>query len=251
MNPILEVRDIYKNSDGIKAVDGFSLSIEGGKIISLIGPNGAGKTTVFNIITGFIEPERGSIYYKGNPILGMPPYRIANLGIARTFQNLRVLDKLTVLENVLLARKEQRGEKIWNAIWRSKGQKKEENKNRERAMTLLKFVGLSGKGEDLAEELSYGQQKLLTIACNLSAEPDLLLLDEPVAGLHPTMISKMLSMIEDLSKKGKTIFLIEHNLEAVMEVSHSVIVMDEGRKIIEGDPQIIREDPEVIEAYLE
>ena len=251
MNPILEVRDIYKNFDGIKAVDGFSLSIEGGKIISLIGPNGAGKTTVFNIITGFIEPERGSIYYKGNPILGMPPYRIANLGIARTFQNLRVLDKLTVLENVLLARKEQRGEKIWNAIWRSKGQKKEENKNRERAMTLLKFVGLSGKGDDLAEELSYGQQKLLTIACNLSAEPDLLLLDEPVAGLHPTMISKMLSMIEDLSKKGKTIFLIEHNLEAVMEVSHSVIVMDEGRKIIEGDPQIIREDPEVIEAYLE
>lgn len=251
MNPILEVRDIYKNFDGIKAVDGFSLSIEEGKIISLIGPNGAGKTTVFNIMTGFIEPEKGSIYYKGNPILGMPPYRIANLGIARTFQNLRVLEKLTVLENVLLAKKEQRGEKIWNAIWRSKGQKKEEKENREKAMTLLEFVGLSDKANDLSEELSYGQQKLLTIACNLSAEPDLLLLDEPVAGLHPTMVSKMLSMIGDLSKKGKTIFLIEHNLEAVMEVSHSVVVMDEGRKIIEGDPQIIREDPEVIEAYLE
>jgi ABC-type branched-subunit amino acid transport system ATPase component len=250
MNTILEGKNLSKNFDGIKALDDLSFSIEENKIISLIGPNGSGKTTLFNIITGFLEPDNGEVYYKGKPILEEPPHHIANLGIGRTFQNLRLLQKITVLDNVLLAFKDQSGESFFGVYFSLKN-KKEQEINREKALTLIEFVGLSEKAEDLAENLSYGQQKLLTLACCIAMDADLLLLDEPVAGLSSVMIAKMFGLMKELKKQGKTIFFIEHNLKVVTEVSDKVIVIDEGKKIAEGEPRIVIENPKVIEAYLE
>jgi len=250
MNAILEGKNLTKNFDGIKALDDLSFSIEENKIISLIGPNGSGKTTLFNIITGFLEPDNGEVYYKGKPILEEPPHHIANLGIGRTFQNLRLLQKITVLDNVLLAFKDQSGESFFGVYFSLKN-KKEQEINREKALTLIEFVGLSEKAEDLAENLSYGQQKLLTLACCIAMDADLLLLDEPVAGLSSVMIDRMFGLMKELKKQGKTIFFIEHNLKVVTEVSDKVIVIDEGKKIAEGEPRIVIENPKVIEAYLE
>lgn len=250
MSTILEGKYLSKYFDGIKAVDDLSFSIEENNIISLIGPNGSGKTTLFNIITRFLYPDKGEVFFKGKPILEKPPHHIANLGIGRTFQNLRLLQKITVLDNVLLAFKNQSGERFFGVYFSPKSSKEQEA-NRQKALSLLGFVGLSEKAEDLAENLSYGQQKLLTLACCLAMDADLLLLDEPVAGLNSVMIAKMFGMMKDLKKQGKTIFFIEHNLKVVMEISDKVIVIDEGKKIAEGNPSIIKNNPKVIEAYLE
>jgi len=248
---LLIVSDLSKTFDGLKAVDDFSFSLAKGKIAALIGPNGAGKTTAFNIITGFLEREAGEIFLGQRKITGFPPYLIARSGIARTFQDLRLIKGLTVVENLLLARQNQAGEHFVSAVARRKKVKQEEQKNREAALELLNFVGLAAKKSDSAGALSYGQQKLLALACCLATEANLLLLDEPVSGIHPNMIEKMLSLITQLVSTGKTILFIEHNIEAVMEVADQVIVMDAGRKIAEGTPQMIKDSPEILEAYLE
>jgi branched-chain amino acid transport system ATP-binding protein len=245
---ILEIVGLSKSFNGINAVNEFSLSVKKGKIYSLIGPNGAGKTTVFNIINGFITPDEGQIFFNGQKLNGLSPYEIANRGIARTFQDLRLLHEFTVLENVLLAFPNQVGERFWGGLWGM--DRKEESINRRKAMAILEFVGLPDKANDRAENLSYGQQKLLTIACALAMEAQLLLLDEPVAGIHPSMVEKILLLIKDLQDQGKTIFLIEHDLEVVMQISDWVVVMDEGKKIAEGGPSIIKGNPTVIEAYI-
>jgi ABC-type branched-subunit amino acid transport system ATPase component len=244
---ILTIESLNKHFDGIKAVQDFCLALEEGQIICLIGPNGAGKTTLFNLICGFIRPDSGGISFNGQRILGISPYRIANLGITRSFQNLRLIYQISVLDNILLAFRDQKGESIWHTLG---GPSDGERRNREKARSLLKFLDLGDKADDLAENLSYGQQKMLTLAICLAGDGDLFLFDEPIAGLHPDKIAKIFEVFAGLKTQGKTIFFIEHHLEAAMKVSDVVVVMDEGRKITAAPPQIIREDPQVLKAYL-
>lgn len=221
------------------------------EVLGLIGPNGAGKTTLFNVVNGLLQPDAGSVRFKEHVLIGCPVYRIANLGIARTFQNLRLIRRITVLENVLLCFKNQPGEKLFNVFFRPGLCKRHEAANREKAMELLRTAGLLEKANDLADNLSYGQQKLLSIVCCLAANAELLLLDEPVAGIAPEMAERILTIIADLPKQGKSAIVIEHDIDALKSIAQRMIFMDAGRKICEGTPGQVLNDPRVIEAYLD
>lgn len=251
MANILSIKNLSKHFDGIAALDNFSLSLNHGSIVGIIGPNGAGKTTLFNVISGFLSPDNGGIQYKNIDLSGISDHRIAAIGISRTFQDLRLIMKLTVLENVLLAMKNQIGENIFHALFSSRGVKKEEMENRIKAISLLEYVALQEKTDDLAENLSYGQQKLLSLACCLASDAELLLLDEPVAGIHPEIIEKILIIIKELKERSKTVVIIEHNLDVIARVSDWIVVMDEGKKVVKGKHDVIINDPRVLEAYLE
>jgi len=251
MKPALNIKSVNKKFDGTVALDDFSLEIPQNSITGIIGPNGAGKTTLFNVITGFLPLDSGKIIYNGKNLSRMPSYKIARAGIARTFQQLRLITRMTVLDNILLSFQNQAGEYLKNTFLFPGRVKKQERKNREKANELLAFMGIEEKAGDLVEDLSYGQQKMISLACCLASGADLLLLDEPVAGINPSMIEKILMVIKKLPEAGKTFVIIEHNIEAVMRVCDRVIFMDEGKKIAEGDPESVRHDPAVIEAYLE
>jgi len=251
MAELLTVQNLNKHFDGIKALDDFSCEVRGREILGLIGPNGAGKSTLFNVITGFIESDSGSARFQGKAILGNAPHKVARLGIARTFQNLRLLRQMTVLENVLLAYANQPGERLKNIFFKSKETKKYEKAYVTDAILLLSGYGIAGKANDLASDLSYGEQKLLSIVCCLASGAELLLLDEPVAGLNPAMIEKILAIIKKLPEQGRSVIIIEHNMDAITEVCSRVIAMDAGRKICEGTPAQARSAPQVIESYLD
>jgi len=246
----LQIKGLEKRFDGVKALAGFSCSVGEGEILGLIGPNGAGKTTLFNVISGFLAADRGKALYRGKDLIGMSPHRIANSGVARTFQNLRLIRQLSILDNVLLSFRNQPGERLGNVFFRWKKCIQSEEENRQKAFSLLKETGLAEKANGPAEDLSYGQQKLLSLVCCLAAEADLLLLDEPVAGIAPEAIEKILEIIRRLPSQGKSVILIEHNLDAVMEVCDRVVFMDAGAKVSEGTPEEVRNDPKVIEAYI-
>ncbi|TET34907.1 MAG: ABC transporter ATP-binding protein [Planctomycetota bacterium] len=246
---LLIIQGLEKNFDGIRALADFSCSLSQGQILGLIGPNGAGKTTLLNIISGFTTPERGNITFKGMSIVRMSPHKIARAGIARTFQDLRLIRQLSVLENVLLSFENQPGEHLANLFFRWKQSKKQEAAIRNEALILLAEAGLAEKANDQAENLSYGQQKLLSLVCCLAAKGDLVLLDEPVAGIAPEMIDNILGIIRDLPQKKKSVILIEHNLDVVMQICDRIIFMDAGTKICEGTPGEVRNDAKVIEAY--
>ncbi len=248
---MLEIKNLYKNFDGVQAVSDFSLTLQPQRITSLIGPNGAGKTTVFNVVTGFFPPTSGEVLYRSQSVMGQSPWKIARMGISRTFQNLRLFHKLTTLENVLLGRQNQNGERFLNALLRFSEKSPEYKANIEKAMSLLEFVGLADHKDELAENLSYGQQKLLSIACCLSSDPELLLLDEPVSGVQPAMVERIESILRELvEKQSKTVFLIEHDIEFVLKISDTVVVMDDGKKIAEDVPPVIQNNAEILEAYL-
>lgn len=246
---MLDISGITKHFDGVHAVEDVSLAISPGTITSIIGPNGAGKTTLFNIICGYIEADKGAVQFNGTNLNGCAPHKRASAGIGRTFQNMRLIKRLSSLENLMLAFINHKSGSFINSLSYSIS-RKHEIKNREKAYELLDFVGLKDKADEPAGSLSYGQQKLLSLACCLALDAKLLMLDEPVAGVNQETISKILKLLRKLKGSSVTVFLIEHNLDAVMEISDRLIVMDEGRIIADGPPSEVRDRPEVIEAYI-
>jgi branched-chain amino acid transport system ATP-binding protein len=246
---MLEVKRLHKSFGGVDAVHNCTFKVEQNSITALIGPNGAGKTTVFNMITGFVKPDSGAIRFKGSSLLGLKTFERSNLGIARTFQLIRLFPKLTVMENLLLA-EHQEGERFFSAIFSPGKVRDEERKKRKRCLGFLKIVGLESKANELAENLSYGQQKLVEIARVLATESELILLDEPVAGVNPTMRERIKKVLVELQEKGKTILLIEHDMRFVMDVCDEVVVLDYGKEIAVGAPAQVMKDRRVLEAYL-
>jgi branched-chain amino acid transport system ATP-binding protein len=246
----LELKGVIKSFDGIKAVDGVSIGFERGKITALVGPNGAGKTTLFNLINGFTFPDAGEIRYKNRNIVGLPPWDVSNLGIGRLFQDVRVFEKMTAQDNVLCAFKGRRGDTFFWPILGRWIVRKEERCLEKNALKLLEFVGIADKSHEFAESLSYGQQKLLSLARLLAADSDVLLLDEPTAGISPDMVRKILDLIRALATKGKTAVVIEHNMNIVSEVADWVYFMDDGQVVSFGLPQDVLGDPEVRKKYI-
>jgi len=247
---LLEIQHLAKSFDGVKAVDHVSFAIEPGTITSIIGPNGAGKTTLFNLVAGFLRRDAGTIHYKGKAIDDLSPSQRAGLGVGRLWQDIRVFRNMTARENLLVAQKHQPGEKISNYLLRYKNVDKLEKQNREAAERVIKFIRLDHKQNSLAQDLSYGQQKLLALGRLLMNEAELLLLDEPTAGVNPLMIDEILALIQMLVKEGKTVLMIEHNVPKAMSISDWVYVMDEGRIELYGSPAEVSSNPLLKEVYL-
>jgi len=248
---MLKIKNIYKSFGGILALNGVSFSVESNTITGLIGPNGSGKSTLFNVISGFYTKDRGEIYFEGKSIEGTEPYRIAMLGVGRTFQISEVPEKMTVLENLLLAPKGQTGEGIFNVFLHPLKIKGENEKYLKKANEILELIQLYNLRNEYAGNLSGGQRKLLSLGRILMSEPTLLLLDEPTAGVNPTLIKDLIIAIRNLrDEKGETILLVEHNMKVISEICDRVIVLDFGKKIAEGTPEEIQKNEKVLEAYL-
>jgi len=246
---LLEISGLVKRFLGVTALDGVDLTVERGELVSLIGPNGSGKTTLFNCVTGYLAADAGRIRFHGRDVTGTPPYRLSREGLGRTFQLVSVFPRLSVLDNLLVFLQQHQEENLPARLVRTPRLRQLETRALERARSLLDLVGLAAHARMPAGHLSYGQRKLLAFAGALMPEPELLLLDEPAAAINPTMIRQMMEHIRELNRQGMTIVLVEHNMEVVMDVSQRVVVLDHGQKIAEGPPDVIRRDPNVIEAY--
>lgn len=248
---LLDVRTVTKSFEGLRAVSECSLQVRRGTITGLIGPNGAGKTTLFNLITGFLKPTAGEIAFAGERIDGLPPHRVFDRGIVRTFQIPRELKLMTVLENLMLVPAEQAGERLWNAWFLPFRVGRQEREIRDKALEVLEFVNLWHLRHEYASNLSSGQKKLLELARTLMGDPRLILLDEPGAGVNPTLMKSLVALIERLrDESGITFFLIEHDMDLVARLCNPVIVMSSGEKIAEGPPDEVVRDERVLEAYL-
>ena len=248
---ILQARKVTKRFGGLTAVGNFDVQVKEKSIHSIIGPNGAGKTTFFNCVTGFYQHEEGTILFKDSPIDGMSTDRITRLGIARTYQNIRLFQNMTVIENVLVGQHYHLKTGLFGAILRTQQVVEEERQALEKARAMLQFIGLEGRGDWMSKNLPYGDQRRLEIGRALSTEPDLLLLDEPAAGMNPAETVELMNFIRRLRDElGITILLIEHQMRVVMGISEVVTVLDYGEKIAEGTPAEIQSNTQVIEAYL-
>jgi branched-chain amino acid transport system ATP-binding protein len=248
---ILKASNVTMKFEGLTALEDVNFEVDNGEIRGLIGPNGSGKTTLMNVITGYYKPTRGEVFFEDKPITGLKPHVTCSMGIARTFQNIRLFNDMTVLENVMVGRHSLTRAELGGAIFRPKWAKKEEVEMRERAEAILEFVALSNLRNRPATDLSFGQQRSLEIAKTLASEPKLLLLDEPAANLSLPRIENLLRLLREIHDKlGITIVLIEHIIKVVMEVSDRVTVLDHGSKIAEGHPQEVKRDPNVLTAYL-
>ncbi len=249
VDPIIVADGVRRTFGGLTAVDVAHLEIPRGAITALIGPNGAGKTTLFNLLTGFDKPDAGTWIFDGKSLSGVPAFKVARMGQVRTFQLTKALGLLTVLENMKLGAKGQRGERFWSslipALWR-----KEDDSIEERAMVLLKKFKLDAKADDFAASLSGGQRKLLEMARALMTKPQLVMLDEPMAGVNPALTQSLLDHILDLKDEGMTVLFVEHDMHMVRHIADWVVVMAEGKVVAEGDPTSVMQNPAVIDAYL-
>ncbi len=247
---MLEVRSLEKSFGGLRAVDYCNLEVRKGSITGLIGPNGAGKTTVFNLVTGFYKPDGGEVLFKGERIDGLPAHEIARKALCRTFQIPRELKEMTVLENLMLVPGNQSGERIWNT-WFFPGRViRQEREIKRKAEEVLEFVELIHLKYEYAKNLSTGQKKLLELARTLMAEPEMILLDEPGAGINRSLMKKLVDNIHKLRSQGKTFFVIEHDMNLITDLCERVIVMSKGKELAEGTFEEIKTDYRVIEAYL-
>jgi neutral amino acid transport system ATP-binding protein len=248
---VLQIEELFKHFGGIRAVDGATFGVVPKSITALIGPNGAGKTTLFNLVTGFYRPDRGSVRFDGQEVFGQPPYELARRGMVRTFQITKALAAMPVIDNMMLAAPNQPGERFRDLVFKPRAVRAREKEVRERAMELLELFNLTELADDYAGTLSGGQRKLLELARALMAEPTLLLLDEPMAGINPTLGARLLDHMQQLRReRGVTFLFIEHDMEVVMNHSDRIVVMAEGRVIAEGEPDEVRQDRRVIDAYL-
>lgn len=251
MSPLLETKEVTKDFGGLRAVNHCSIAVEKGSICGLIGPNGAGKTTLFNLLTGTYKPTSGSVFFKNERIDGLEPHETCLKGLVRTFQIARELKNMTVLENMLLASKDQLGEHLIYAVIRPKKMVAQEKTNLEKALQILEIVGIKHLRHELATNLSGGQRKMLEVARALMADPEMLLLDEPTSGANLDETKNLMKYIETLRKeRGLTFLIVEHKMEVIMNLCDKIFVMNNGENLAEGTPHEVQQNPQVIEAYL-